>query len=439
MNKNELARRYAVFVIALWVTALGVSLITRSVLGTSPISSIPYVVSLSVPMTMGSIMVLLNMLLIIGQMLMLGGKGIKANKVDLVMQIPVSLLFGLFIDANMALLAVYQPQWYMLKICSLIIGCLILALGICLEVAADVTMISGEYFVRIASKRFNREFGQVKIMFDVSLVVLAVILSLILSGHIDGVREGTIIVALLTGPFVKLLAPYLKFVTSWETGGKVTISTEQVPLTVDQAPIVITIAREYGSGGHDIGKRIADDLGIKYYDNQLIALAAQESGMTESDITAKEQSINPNLLMRMVMQDYEAPIEKSLSSSDSLFVATNRVIRRVAQQGDCVIVGRCSDWILRDMPNCVNIFIHANMDYKVKRAIASYGLKEATAVQEIERINKARAAHYQHYTGKRWNDINNYHLTCDTSRISSEQVCVMIEALYNERKASVTK
>jgi cytidylate kinase len=79
------------------------------------------------------------------------------------------------------------------------------------------------------------------------------------------------------------------------------------------------------------------------------------------------------------------------------------------------------------------------MDYKVKRAIASYGLKEATAVQEIERINKARAAHYQHYTGKRWNDINNYHLTCDTSRISSEQVCVMIEALYNERKASVTK
>lgn len=156
--------------------------------------------SLNTPLTMGTYIFILNMILIAAQMLMLGRRGIVDKKIDLLMQIPVSVLFGVFIDVTMAMLGSYNPSVYVLKIVSLIAGCAVLALGISLEVVADVTMVSGEYTVQIASKRFKAQFGTMKIAFDVTLVVIAVALSFILSGHVEGLREGTVIVALLTRP-----------------------------------------------------------------------------------------------------------------------------------------------------------------------------------------------------------------------------------------------
>lgn len=317
MKKAELIRRYTVFLAALFVSALGVSVITRSALGTSPIPSIPYVLSLNTPLSMGTYIFILNMFLIAGQMLMLGREGIRRSRVDLLMQIPVSVLFGFFIDLTMALLGSLIPDIYGVKVVSLVIGCAILALGICLEVVADVTMVSGEYFVHIASRRFKREFGVVKIMFDVSLVLLALLFSLLLAGRVDGLREGTVIAALLTGPFVRLISPYLAFIRRWETG---TTAAEEAVAAVALSdassrplPVIITISREYGSGGHLIGEQLTQRLGIKFYDRELIHLAAQESGMSEQFVSAKEQHLPSLLLYQMIMQDYEVPIEKSLS------------------------------------------------------------------------------------------------------------------------------
>lgn len=142
MKKSELFQRYLIFTLALFISALGVSVITRSYLGTSPISSIPYVLSLNTPLTMGSYIFILNMALIAGQMWMLGKSGIRKRRIDLWMQIPVSILFGLFIDLAMTVLENYVPSTYSLQVISLVVGCAILALGICLEVIADVTMVS---------------------------------------------------------------------------------------------------------------------------------------------------------------------------------------------------------------------------------------------------------------------------------------------------------
>jgi cytidylate kinase len=333
----------------------------------------------------------------------------------------------------MAMLSGFHPEMYFVKVCSLIFGCAVLAFGISLEVLADVTMLSGEYTVQIAARRFKREFALVKVLFDWTLVIIAIAISLSYTGTVEGVREGTVIAAFITGPFVKFFGKFVKPISNWFVVDR-PVPSDAVAISAANSPIIITIAREYGSGGHDLGKKIADDLGIKFYDNQLITMVAQESGMTESDIRQHEQSVNPNILLRMVMHDYEAPIEKSLSPSDASFVATSRVVRKIATEGDCVIVGRCSDWILRDMPNCINVFIHADMPYKVERAIANYGLNPNTAAQEIDRINRSRAAHYQHYTGKVWTDVNNYHLVCDSSHITVEQISTMIEALYKQRK-----
>lgn len=440
MRKSELSRRYLVFLAALFVSALGVSVITRSVLGTSPISSIPYVFSLNTPLTMGSYIFILNMFLIAGQMLMLGKQGIRERRIDLLMQIPVSVLFGVFIDLTMALLSFYVPTHYWMQVVSLVIGCAILALGICLEVVADVTMVSGEYFVQIASRRFKKEFGVMKIIFDVSLVIIAGVSSLLLAGRIDGLREGTVIAALLTGPFVRLISPNLRFLRSWETGGVIAPagSSEAESLTMTESqPVIIAISREYGSGGHLIGEQIANDLGIRFYDSELIKMAAKESGFSEQYVSQKEQHLPSGLLYQMVMQDYEAPIEKSLSPEDALFVAQSRVIRRVANE-PCVIVGRCADYILRDNPHCIRVYLHADMPYKIDRAIKEYGLNPATAADEINRINRARRTHYYHFTGLRWDDIRHYHLVCDTSLMGNKQICNVIESLYHEFEGKKT-
>lgn len=436
-GKTELMRRYAVFTLSLFLIALGVSLITRSLIGTSPISSIPYVMSLNTVLSMGMFILILNIVLMIGQMIMLGREGIRRCRVELIMQLPVSVIFGGFVDLTMAMLSFWHPDMYALRIVSLLIGCLAMAMGVSLEVIADVSMVSGEYFVHIASQRFKRDFGTVKIMFDVSLVVIAVGCSWILAGRIDGVREGTLITALLTGPLVRLIMPHLKFVERWEKGAQSIASVQSDSDETDGAHYpVITIAREYGSGGHEIGQMIAQRLGIPFYDNSMLEMVARESGVSESTVRDLDQRLPHGLLYEMITQEYPVQVERSLSTKDALFVAQSRVIRRLAAEGPCVIVGRCSDYVLRDNPHCIHIFLHASREYKESRAVSYYGISPDKATLQVARVNSARSNHYAYYTGKRWDDIRNYHMAIDTSKISPEEVCDSVCSLYHSHTHS---
>lgn len=426
-DKRRLVKRYAIFTVGLFLCSLGVSLITRSDLGTSPISSTPYVASLHSSLSMGTYVFLLNLLLIAGQLLMLDRKQIRSCRFDLILQLPVSVIFGLFIDLTMGMLEGFRPEAYIWKAGGLMAGCIVMATGIALEVIADVTMNSGEYFVQIASRRFKLEFGNVKLGFDVSLVVFAVLLSLLLAHRIDGVREGTVVTALLTGPVVRLLRPRMRRIDAWI--GEVPARKETEKLGF---PAVITLSREYGSGGHEIGKRIAKELGIAFYDKEIIRQAAVESGWSVQKISRKEQHIPNRLLYETVLQDYEAPSDRKMSSDEELFSIQSRIIRRMAEKGPCLIVGRCADAVLRDFPSVVRVFLHASPDCKLKRAVEEYGLPAETAAAEIERINKARATHYRIFTGKNWGDSRNYSLCCDTGLMDAEQIEKIVCALYRE-------
>ncbi|MDE6444686.1 MAG: YitT family protein [Muribaculaceae bacterium] len=215
-SKQEKLRRYFVFFVSLFIMSFGVSLVTRSLMGTSPISSVPYVWSINTTLSMGTYIIILNAILIAAQLLMLGRKGIREKKIELLMQIPVSLVFGVFIDVTMSILSFWHPTVYYLQLISCILGCCLMGLGIALEVVADVCMNSGEYVLHIASVKLKKEFGTMKIMFDVTLLLIAVGCSWIFAGRIDGVREGTVIVAILTGPVVRFLRPRLRFIDSWE-------------------------------------------------------------------------------------------------------------------------------------------------------------------------------------------------------------------------------
>ena len=432
-EKKELVRRYIVFVIALFINGIGVAAVTRADLGTSPISSVPYVASLNTPWSMGAHTVILNALIILVEMCILGWQESKRRAFALAMQLPISMVLGASIDLGMFILGPLTPDSYPMKIIMLVCGCAVLSIGVSMEVIANVTMASGEYFVQIVSQRTKKEFGNIKLLFDASLAVIAIILSLILAHTVAGVREGTVIAALITGPFVRLVSPHLKFIERWELAARSkAVAVQEV--AVNNRHTVITISREYGCGGHVIGQRIAKDLGIKFYDRDLIRLVANVSGMSEKTVSEKEQQMPSSLLYQMIMQDYEAPIEKSLSTDDALFVAQSRVIRKLVEDESCVIVGRCADYILRERGNCINIFLHASPERKVERAVAEHGLDASTAAAEIERINKSRATHYTHFTGTRWGDARNYDLTFDTSVMSDEKICALIEDIYKSRK-----
>ena len=204
---NQLVKRYLTFTIGLYLLSLGIVLIVQSSLGTTPISSINYVVSLNTPLSLGVSTFCLNMLLIIGQFWLISGEMMnKKNVTEVLLQIPFSFVFSSFIDINMTLLHHVHPTNYFMSIALLIAGCLIQSTGVVLEVKPQVTMMSAEGVVNYASKRYDKEFGKMKRWFDIALVTTAAIISLILAHQLQGVREGTLVSALITGPTVTFLS-----------------------------------------------------------------------------------------------------------------------------------------------------------------------------------------------------------------------------------------
>ena len=215
------------------------------------------------------------------------------------------------------------------------------------------------------------------------------------------------------------------------------ISPEKENLqSAQNRPIVITITREYGSGGRILGEMLAQKLGIKFYDKELIALVAQESRLPEKYIAENEQRVSSNYLLHIILQDYEAPIEKSLSSADALFVSQSRIVRKIASQEPCVIIGRCADYILRDFPSAsiIKVFCYTNLEAACERCTKEYHLQSDNIREEVLRTNRARINHYQHYTNEKWGDPHRYDLMLNTGTLSMETACTLIEQLYKEKK-----
>lgn len=204
-DKTELIKRYIFLLVGLFVNGLGVSFITKAGLGTSPITSIPYTLSLGFTPTVGMFTLVFNIFLIILQVILLR----RNFQLQNLLQLPIIALFSFFIDLTMSLLGFMQPETYAMKVVSLIVGCLILGFGVFMEMAANVAMLPGEATVRAVSDVFSTDFGKTKIAFDSSMTVIAAILSFIMFRHLDGVREGTIVAAILVGFIARLFKKYI--------------------------------------------------------------------------------------------------------------------------------------------------------------------------------------------------------------------------------------
>ncbi len=204
-DKTELIKRYIFLLAGLFVNGLGVSFITKAGLGTSPITSIPYTLSLGFTPTVGMFTLVFNIFLIILQVILLR----RNFQLQNLLQLPIIALFSFFIDLTMSLLGFIQPETYLLKVISLVIGCLILGFGVFMEMVANVAMLPGEATVRAVSDVFSTDFSKTKIAFDSSMTVIAAILSFIMFKHLDGVREGTIVAAILVGFIARLFKKYI--------------------------------------------------------------------------------------------------------------------------------------------------------------------------------------------------------------------------------------
>lgn len=200
-QKERTFRRYFVFILGLYVISLGVAMATKSGLGSSPVTSVPYSLSLILPfMTIGNWSIVINLALVAAQWLLQKG---KMRPFDIGLQLFATFVFGYFVDFSMFLLQWLEPSSYLLRVGCLVLGCAVLALGVSFQLMAGVAMLPPESFVKLVAELIGNEYGNIKVIFDLSMSGIAAVLCLVFRGQLDGVREGTLIAALLVGTLAK--------------------------------------------------------------------------------------------------------------------------------------------------------------------------------------------------------------------------------------------
>lgn len=427
MSRSELGKRYLIFFFGLIFNAFGVAFITKAALGTSPIAAIPYSLSLRWTMlTMGQWMILYNVLLVAAQ---LGILGRQAKKGELVIQAVIALFFGSFVDVSMFFLHGFQPDFYLLKVFSLLLGCIIIAFGAYLEIVADVAMLPADAFVTAIAKKLDKEYGPIRVCSDVSMSLIAALICWFCLHSFAGVREGTVIAALITGNIVKVMAGKFTRLTHFLVPDS-QVSAQPGRQHLSAIPLenfVITISREYGSGGREIGRRLAKELGFAYYDAEIITRICEESGFTKEFVEENDPKMDHDTLYRFFSWYKPALEVKYIPRVERLFQIEARVIRELASQGSCVIVGRLADYILRDHENLMNVFVSANMKAKAKRVAKREQISKVEAAHKIFRVDKERANHCRYFTGKEWGKSRNYDLALSSSRYGIKTAVTLLK------------
>ena len=200
--------------------------------------------------------------------------------------------------------------------------------------------------------------------------------------------------------------------------------------------IIITVGRQVGSGGRTIARKLADDFGCQFYDRELLNLAAKESGFSEEifEQNDEQKGFLKSLFHLHAPHVSDTNFYNSRFSQESLFLFQSEAIRKTAEKGNCVFVGRCADYVLRDFNNVVNVFITATLEDRIKAVRTRHGCDEDTARKIIKEKESQRASFYNYYTGKRWGQAESYDLCINTSLIGIEKACQLIKEFIEMRR-----
>ncbi len=200
--------------------------------------------------------------------------------------------------------------------------------------------------------------------------------------------------------------------------------------------VVITIARQYGSGGKTIGKMLAKDLGIPFYDREVLEMASEDSGIHVRLFGAADERLRPSAKLKgakVYRGDLIEPEDRDFISNDNLFNYTAKTIKKLAEEQSCVIIGRCADFILKDFSNVASVFVHAPEEFCLEQAMERNSMTVKEMKKFIERTDKYRGDFYKHYTGHEWQDLRNYDLCLNSGKLGFEKCVEEIKAYLKVR------
>ena len=431
-------KRLLIYVLGMYLMAIGVVFSSRSDLGVSPVSSLGNVLyligrSAGAPafVNLGNCTTGVFCLYLLAEALILG----REFKPLMLLQIAASLLFGQLVNLASAMLrALPAPGSYPVQMLYLLVSVPLVAAGVMLYLSPSILAMPGEGLSLAVSKKTGLALGTAKTIFDCTVVALSAAASLLYFRGLVGVREGTVICALLVGFVFKLLQkpfqkPILRFVERESKVERALELASQGYLTdaAGNPKVIITIGREFGSGGQEIGRLLAEKLGIPFYDERIDELAAEQSGLPLEKV--REMSRRRERAVLADLWDTAYAMSSALSPEDLLYVAQASVIRQLAAKDEsCVILGRCADYVLYDDPNCFRIFVHARPDISVKRVMATLGLSEEEARRQMENTDRARGQYYKHYTDREYGQQKWYHLGLDSGLLGTEE---SVECIVN--------
>ncbi len=207
------------------------------------------------------------------------------------------------------------------------------------------------------------------------------------------------------------------------------MTDEQGKVVKMSEKLVITIARQYGSGGRDVGHKVAELMGAKCYDQDLIVMAAKRSGISEEALARADEQASSSLLYTLAMgasMIYTNTTPMAVPINDALFIAQSEIIRELSETENCVIVGRCADYILKDHERLVKVFVQGDINDRIKRIMSRAGISESEAKDRIAKKDKKRANYYNYYTGGKWGKPDNYNLIVSTSKIGIDGAAKLI-------------
>ena len=421
-------------IVALFIMSLGIALSAKANLGVSPISCTPYVLSLALPLTMGTVTILMHLSFVAVQAALLKRQFRPVH----LLQIPVVFIFGALTDFSMWLMSSLEITGYVSSMILCLLSCLVIGFGVFLQVKADAVLLAAEGMSLAFVKLFKWEFGAVKTSVDCTLVCIGLASSLLFLPELAGIREGTIVAAVLVGMIVRFFNRHVfwpdrlleRLARSGAAGELLPLA--QTAAYEPDAPLVISIDREYGSGGHAIGKMLAEKLGIQFYDSELVYLTASQSGLTPDYIRKHEQQLTSRFLHELYAQNYAYTAEE-LPPEDATFLAQSKVIRDITARQACVIVGRCANFILKGRPNLFSVFLHADPSVRMQRIIENYGVNPARVAKTMDTMDTRRRIHCQHYTGQELGNARLYDLCVNTSDYGLERTVELILEAINTR------
>ncbi len=286
--------------------------------------------------------------------------------------------------------------------------------------------------VQIPSGIFFQAIGKsvISAILSVSRQIVLLIPAMIILGNMFGVH-GVLSAGPIADGIAFIIALILIIREVRNLGKKPQESQALVSDTVvepkSENKIVVTVSREYGSGGRYVAKLLAEKLGIKFYDKEIVTQLAEETGLSEEYIEENEQK-------RGILSTLENDQVTGLSSKDELFIKETELIKKLARKDSCVIVGRCADFILKNNRNVVKVFVYSDMEDKIKRATKFYGLDKEKAEKEIKNIDKQRANHYKYYTEREWKEYSNYDICINSDTFGVEKSVDIIYDMIQKRK-----